>query len=295
MNLLNSISFGAIIRTSPVKILLTWTMVILENILLILLPLFIGHAIDGVLAQSLTPLTWFALVLVALVVISVLRRFYDTRVFGDIRVWLAEMLAYKLRAAPVSVKDARLTMSRELVDFLENDLPGVFTAVIQLVATVMILASFHLYLAYSVVLAAALMCLIYALFHDRFSLLNSKLNDQLEQQVWVLSHRPLGAVSAHFERLKRCEIRLSDTEAWVYGLIFLVLFAAVLGNLWMVQLISDISVGQVFSIVTYSLEFVDTAIMLPITLQTLSRLSEISKRLNQPVDTVPNQEVIHDV
>nr|WP_290444140.1 ABC transporter six-transmembrane domain-containing protein [Pseudoalteromonas sp. XMcav2-N] len=292
---MNPISFTAIIRTSPVKIFATWTMVILENVLLILLPLFIGHAIDGVLAQSLTPLTWFALVLVALVVISVLRRFYDTRVFGDIRVWLAEMLAYKLRGAPVSVKDARLTMSRELVDFLENDLPGVFTAVIQLVATVVILASFHLYLAYSVVLAAALMCLIYALFHDRFSLLNSKLNDQLEQQVWVLSHRPLGAISAHFERLKRCEIRLSDTEAWVYGLIFLVLFAAVLGNLWMVQLIPDISVGQVFSIVTYSLEFVDTAIMLPITLQTLSRLSEISKRLNQPVDIVPNQEVIHDV
>ncbi|WP_430929838.1 ABC transporter six-transmembrane domain-containing protein [Pseudoalteromonas rubra] len=62
MNLHNSISFGAIIRTSPVKILLTWTMVILENILLILLPLFIGYAIDGVLEQSLTPLIWFACV-----------------------------------------------------------------------------------------------------------------------------------------------------------------------------------------------------------------------------------------
>ncbi|QTL34736.1 ABC transporter six-transmembrane domain-containing protein [Pseudoalteromonas viridis] len=295
MNLHNSISFGAIIRTSPVKILLTWTMVILENILLILLPLFIGYAIDGVLEQSLTPLIWFACVLLALVVVSVLRRFYDTRVFGALRVKLAEMLAFRLRAAPVSVKDARLTMSRELVDFLENDLPGVFTAVIQLIATVVILAAFHIYLAFSVVFAAGLMCLIYGLFHDRFTHLNSKLNDQLEQQVWVLSHRPLVAVSEHFERLKRCEIRLSDTEAWVYGLIFLVLFIAVLSNLWMVQLIPDISVGQVFSIVTYSLEFVDTAIMLPITLQTLSRLSEISKRLNQPVDSVTNQEVIHDV
>nr|WP_253823144.1 hypothetical protein [Vibrio kanaloae] len=38
--------------------------------------------------------------------------------------------------------------------------------------------------------------------------------------------------------------------------------------------------GQVFSIVTYSLEFVETAVMLPITLQTLSRLAEISQRLN---------------
>lgn len=39
--------------------------------------------------------------------------------------------------------------------------------------------------------------------------------------------------------------------------------------------------GQVFSIVTYSLEFVETAVLLPITLQTLSRLGEISQRLNQ--------------
>lgn len=57
MKLLNKISFAAIIRTSPFKIFVTWSMVILENILLILLPLFIGYAIDGVLDQSLTPLS----------------------------------------------------------------------------------------------------------------------------------------------------------------------------------------------------------------------------------------------
>ena len=49
----------------------------------------------------------------------------------------------------------------------------------------------------------------------------------------------------------------------------------------MVSILTDPTVGQVFSIVTYSLEFVETAVMLPITLQTLSRLMEISQRLNQ--------------
>ena len=97
----------------------------------------------------------------------------------------------------------------------------------------------------------------------------------------MLSGQPFAVIRTHFERLKRCEIKLSDTEALVYGLIFIVLFAAVLTNLWMVSILTDPTVGQVFSIVTYSLEFVETAVMLPITLQTLSRLMEISQRLNQ--------------
>jgi NADH:ubiquinone oxidoreductase subunit K len=76
-------------------------------------------------------------------------------------------------------------------------------------------------------------------------------------------------------------VKLSDTEAIVYGFIFTLLFSAVLGNLWLVSYMDSPTPGQVFSIVTYSLEFVETAVLLPITLQTLSRLGEISQRLNQ--------------
>ncbi|KZN55786.1 ABC transporter six-transmembrane domain-containing protein [Pseudoalteromonas luteoviolacea] len=291
----HSISLWSIVKLSPVKIAITWSMVILENVLLILLPLFIGYAIDGVLANDTTPLFWFATSLFCLVTVSVLRRFYDTRVYGGIRVRLAEKVAHNLKEADVSSKSARLTMSRELVDFLENDLPALMTAAIQLVSIVIILATFHTYFALSVLLASCGMLMVYGCCHNTFKRLNGKLNDQTEQQVKVLSAKPFAALSAHLEKLKKHEIALSDTEALVYGFIFALLFISVLCNLWLVKIVPSPSTGEVFSILTYSLEFVDTAIMLPVTLQVLSRLSEITQRLNRGNETQLTKEGSYEV
>ncbi|MCF2856985.1 ABC transporter six-transmembrane domain-containing protein [Pseudoalteromonas sp. SMS1] len=295
MSNFNAISLWSIVKLSPFKIAITWSMVIIENVLLILLPLFIGYAIDGVLAQETAPLFGFAISLFGLVVISVLRRFYDTRVYGGIRVKLAERVAHNLRAADVSAKSARLTMSRELVDFLENDLPALMTAAIQLISIIIILATFHAYFAMSVLVSSCGMLVVYACCHNTFKHLNRKLNDQTEQQVKVLSGKPFAAISAHLEKLKKHEIALSDTEALVYGFIFSLLFLSVLCNLWLVNILPSPSTGEVFSILTYSLEFVDTAIMLPVTLQILSRLSEITQRLNRDDESQLTKEGSYEV
>jgi len=289
------ITLKSTIGLEPFKVGLTWLMVLVENVMLILLPLAIGYAIDGVLSQSMQPLIHFALLLLVVVAIGVLRRFYDTRVYGRIRFKLARLVERNLSLAPVSVRSARLTMSRELVDFLEDDLPNLLTAVVQLVATVVILAAFHLYLALSVLASGIGILVIYGLFHSTFTRLNGALNDQLEQQVTALSGGKFANIRGHFKRLMNCEIKLSDTEAIAYGLIFVVLLSAVLVNLWMVSVLVDPSVGTVFSIVTYSIEFVQAAIVLPITLQTLSRLTEIIQRLNvsATVDAqVPDQQEV---
>ncbi|MEM7054249.1 MAG: hypothetical protein AAF446_06835, partial [Pseudomonadota bacterium] len=51
-------------------------------------------------------------------------------------------------------------------------------------------------------------------------------------------------------------------------------------NLWFAATELSITVGTIFSIISYSWEFVDSALALPITLQSWSRLSEIMRRLN---------------
>ncbi|MBE3652491.1 ABC transporter permease [Vibrio navarrensis] len=293
MPLKHPISLRTVIRFHPLKVAVTWLMVLAENVMLVLLPLFIGYAIDGVLNQHYPPLMLLALLLLVLVLISVARRFYDTRVYGSIRVKLANLVERNLRDLPISAKDARLTMSRELVDFLEKDLPSLLTAVVQLVATLVILSTFHFSLALCMLFSGLLMLVIYGAFHRTFTQLNGQFNDQVEQQVTLLSGVRLSALRGHFERLKQCEIKLSDTEAVVYGLIFMTLFGAVIANLWMVSLLVEPSAGQVFSIVTYSLEFVETAVMLPITLQTLSRLTEISQRLNH--NAMPQKEMPYEI
>ena len=76
------------------------------------------------------------------------------------------------------------------------------------------------------------------------------------------------------------EVKLSDSEAFLYGSVFLVLVAMVVFNLWFSATTMEITAGTIFSIVSYSWEFVEAAIVLPVTLQSMTRLSEITKRIN---------------
>nr|WP_246335919.1 ABC transporter six-transmembrane domain-containing protein [Vibrio marinisediminis] len=255
-------------------------MVIVENLLMALLPLFIGYSIDSLMAGQYHDLIVLAAVITTLVFVAVIRRFYDTRIYGEIRVRIGLKTDDFLREHTVTTRNARLTMSRELVDFLENDLPSLLTAIIQLVVTVGVLASFSYLLALSASVAGIIMLAIYALFHRAFIELNAALNTQMERQVNVLSFLSHNGLYAHLQKLKTREIKLSDTEAMLYGLVFIVLFGFVLTNLMLTTQLNAPTAGQLFSVVTYSLEFVEAAIMLPVTLQTLSRLSEISQRLN---------------
>lgn len=286
-------TISSILRNYKAKVVTTWLLVALENVFTVLTPLFIGYAIDDLLNGEVQALYGLAVLFTLLTIVAVGRRFYDTRAYGEIRVDIGEEVDKQMReidssAENVSVRNARLDMSRELVDFLENDVPPLMTAIIQLIASVIILAAFHIKLGISAVVAGVVMLAIYAQFHGYFVRLNGMLNTRMEQQVTILSQVPFRGIRRHLERIKRREILISDAEAIVYGLIFLVLFAFVTMNLWLSTLVSSPTAGQIFSVVSYSLEFLEAAVMLPITLQTFSRLTEISERLNN----IKNPELV---
>lgn len=181
---------------------------------------------------------------------------------------------------PISTLNAQIGMGRELVDFLEETLPTVMTSLTQLVIAVVVLFTFSPILAASAGLAAAGVVLIYALFHRRFYRLNSDLNQQAEKQVGILEGRRSRFASAHFLRLRRAEVRVSDTEAVLYGLIFVLLLALILFNIWHATTALAATTGSIFAIISYSWDFVDGTITLPATLQNWTRLSEIMRRIN---------------
>ncbi|MDN3616691.1 ABC transporter six-transmembrane domain-containing protein [Vibrio gallaecicus] len=283
---LSHFTVRSILKQNKSKVAITWFLVALENLFMVLLPLFIGFAIDDLVKGEFSDLYWLSALIVSLIVVSVIRRFYDTRIYGRIRVIIGEAVDIKMRnqlppSNSVSIRNARLDMSRELVDFLENDVPPLMTAGIQLTASIIILSSFHISLGISAIIAGITMLVIYSQFHPYFTRLNRSLNHRIEQQVSILSRVPFRSIRRHLERIKRREVLISDAEAIVYGLIFFVLFSFVITNLWLSTQLIQPTAGQLFSAVTYSLEFLEAAILLPITLQTLSRLTDISQRLNQ--------------
>ena len=272
------LNLTTLLSTFRWRILATWLLVAIENVVMALIPLTIGIAIDGLLDKQTQQLIPLAALLMSLICVGVFRRLYDTRAYGAIRVELGLSTVGRHQQSPTSSQTARLDMARELVDFLENEVPQVMTGAIQVVITVIVLSIFHWQLAAAALLLGVGMLTLYALFHSSFYGYNKALNDQMEKQVSILGRR--SGLKIHLQRLRHWEIKLSDTEAWVYGAIFTLACGFILHNLWFSTQMLSLSTGKIFSVVNYSWDFVEAATLLPVTLQSWSRLSEITERLN---------------
>ena len=273
-----------IARAFPLRIGTTSTVVLVEIVGLAFLPLLIGLAIDGLLSGRHRDLILFGAVLVGLTFVAVLRRIYDTRAYGSIRVLLGATLDRRYPSMAVSAKNARLEMARELVDFFEQELPILLTGVIQVAVTLIVLASFDVRLALSALGVTTAMIIVYSAFHGRFFRLNAALNEQREQQVHWLGERIHRRLVRHLQALRDLEVRLSDTEAVLYGSIFLLQIGFLIYNLWLGASLPEVTAGKIFSIVTYSWEYVEAATALPMTLQSWSRLHEITRRINRDAE-----------
>jgi uncharacterized membrane protein (DUF485 family) len=274
------LSLATLFKTFPGIISFTWALMLVETVLFSLLPLLIGWSIDGLLADDPANFILFVGTLLALVAVSIARRVYDTRAYGTVRVELGKELAQRGKDRTVSVTNARVQMGRELVDFLEMTAPETLAAIIQILVSVILLLSFHPTLAASATGAAVTIVIMYAISARFFFRINADLNARLERQVSVLQTMGIRRVSAHFLGLRRAEVRLSDLESFVYGLIFLVLLSMLAFNLWFAATKSGATSGQIFAIVTYSWEFVQASVALPTALQALTRLKEITERIN---------------
>ena len=116
--------------------------------------------------------------------------------------------------------------------------------------------------------------------HSRFFRLNGHLNEQTELQVGTLETGNPSEIMKHFLRLRIWEIKISDTEAVLYGIIFAQVIAFMSFILWFGTALPDATTGSIFSIVNYSWNYVESSAVLPLTLQSLTRLREITYRIN---------------
>ncbi len=273
------LKIGTLLRVFRWRVGITWFLILSETALTVLIPLFTGFAIDGLLAGEFQPFLHLGALMVTLTLISVIRRIYDTRVYGTIRVELGKALAARFSNLPISSLNARIGMGRELADFLEEVLPNAIAGVVQFVVSAVLLFYFSPELALSACGVLVGMISVYALFHSTFWQWNRALNEQMEHQVSILEQRRSRPVLVHLEKLRRFEVKLSDTEAILYGVIFVLLIGLILFNLWFATQNLDATPGTIFSIVSYSWEFAEAALTLPVTLQSWSRLSEITTRL----------------
>lgn len=263
------------------KVSLTFVLVIIEAILDVFYPLFIGLAIDGLFKDDYTNLIYLGILGVVSLSIGGIRRFYDTRVYAGIYATIApEMVAKETdKGSSVSTISARSTLLNEFVEFLENSMPEILRGVISLVGVLIAIAVLNLQVFFACLGIMVLIVVQYTITGKWNYRFNANYNNQLEQQVTTLESNDPIQVKQHFHNLMRWNIRLSDLETLNYTIVWVGITALLVYT--PLALITDeaVTYGLVSSVLMYVYNYISSTVIFPYYIQQVIRLKEITRRL----------------
>jgi ABC-type multidrug transport system fused ATPase/permease subunit len=260
---------------------LTYGLTVTENIANLLYPVLIGRAIDGLLADNRGALYVLAGVMVAHLTIGVGRHMYDTRVFSRIYANLAGDMVVRQRGGGTSVEQvaARVSLSRELVDFWQVEIPAIVNAIVSFGGAILLLLSLSLPVG-GVAIAMLLPITIANWWFGHRSLrLNGALNDVLEREVAVVASASTPRVRAHFARLSRWRVHVSDAEAATWTIVELSTIGLIIAALLILAQAPGATVGTIFAVLGYVLAFGDAVDDLPNIVQNVARVRDIVERV----------------
>lgn len=256
----------------------TFALVVLEAAGWVLFPLVIGRAVDGVVAGSRRGLWELAALGLATVGIYIVRRVYDSRAYAKVYARLSEELVVRQASQTVSAKTARLGMLREVVEFFENSLPTLVNSVFGLVGTVLILWALNIPIFLGCLAVAVGTAALYG-FTGRFTTRwNAAMNNEYERRVQVVESGLPGRVARHVRRMMRWNIKLSDLEAANFGIIWILMVALLVFSVD-TAVKETVEYGEVFAVVMYVFQFMESVALLPMYYQEWLRLKEIVGRL----------------
>ena len=276
------ITHGQLFRQNWLKISGTFSLLTLENGLTLIEPLVLGLAINGLIEKDWTGFAILAGVMFASLIVGILRRLYDTRVYAGIYAKVGADLVEREQAknAPISQVSARANLIREVVDFFENELPIALTAGISLFGSVIMIAFLNGRVFWVTLGACLGVTAIFAIASPHIKRLNKAMNDEIEQQVAIFESREKARQRSHFKTLARWQISLSDLESRNFGLTYVLIIIVTLYGLYDGLMRLDAPIGTVFALMTYLLQFAEGVVILPYTYQQLLRTQEITDRVN---------------
>lgn len=279
----------AIACAYPGKLLGTFSLVALENLLMLAYPLFAGFAIDAIVRGEARLAVLYALVVLGFWVVGAARRAVDTRTFTRIYAELAvPVVLYQRRQQHGTSKvAARVVLAREFVDFFEKQIPVIATALVSIVGAAAMLLAIEPWVGAACLLALSLCLACLPRFATRNQALHERLNDRLEQEVALVGRVGRGSLLRHYRHLSSLRVRLSDREAVAYlllGVMAALLFVVAITCLASAE---QAKAGHIYAVMTYLWTFVGSLDEAPSVVDQLARLRDIGKRVDIGRDDTP--------
>ncbi|MFM7710944.1 MAG: ABC transporter six-transmembrane domain-containing protein [Ferruginibacter sp.] len=282
MNALTLLS--RIIQSYARRLGLTYFLFILEVSGSLLRPFFLGIAVNDLIHDSYRGLLLLGISHLLWLVIGSIRQMYDTRTYADLYTSLVTGFLFRKRKhQDVSRLCARASLSRELVDFLEADVPYIAEAFFNILGSAILLFYYDASVAFICLAVLFPVGIISRYYGKKMLLLSAEKNDELEKQVSVIAMGNKERIRDHFSALRRLQIRISDKEALSFGLIELLVLVVISLSLFVSsgKITGGLEAGTLLAIYNYVLKFVSGLDSIPYALQRVALLSDITARIQE--------------
>ena len=275
--------FKSIFSKHKWQLWLTYSLFSLEMVGSLLRPFFLGKAIDGLIYGNNKGLYELIAVHFVYVLVGYARHRFDTRTYTAIYTSLAtNLLSRKYDSKDVSKLSAHSNLAKEFVDFLEYDLVYVVEAAYNIFGALILLCFYDLKVV-GICLAILIPVSVVSYFYGKkMEDLNKKNNDELENQVEVISTGNPLAIRRHYQKLRYWKIKISDQEAMNFGLMEMLVIMVIGFSLYVTSWIThpvEVGAGSLVGIYSYILKFTSGLDTIPYTVQRLSNLKDITLRM----------------
>jgi len=264
------------------RLVITYILFSLEMLGNLLRPFFLGLAVNDLIKGSYYGLILLSAIHLGWLIIGTIRHRLDTRTYSAIYTSLVtKFLARRYNKSDVSKLSAHSTLAREFVDFLEFDLAYVVEAFYSIFGSLLLLFIYDT----SVVLVCLGILLpvtgLSYLYGKKMRNLNKQKNDELEKQVDIISTGNNHLIRQHYDNLRKWQIRISDQEAWNFGIMEIMIMFVIGLSLLITNKTagSGIEAGSLIGIYSYIQRFVSGLDTIPYTVQRISSLNDITRRI----------------
>ena len=121
------------------------------------------------------------------------------------------------------------------------------------------------------------------------------MNDELENQVNIISEGNNETIRVHYDKLRSWQIKISDKEAFNFGVIELMVMIVIGASLLISTNVfgTTILAGNIIGMYTYILKFVSGIDTIPYTVQRLTSLNDITRRIELQDDDFTETKAMH--
>lgn len=274
----------ALFAENRLRILSTYALFTIENLLRLAQPFALGWAINDLLTGQMVGVGVLVGQHVLHLLVGLVRQVYDTRTFSAIYSDLATRMIVSQRASGVDVSrvTARASLSREFVEFFERSIPMLMKVGFSVAGSVIMLAWYDWMIVsccLGLLIPAALLSRHYSKWTRRLS---RGLHDELEKEVDVIHSQNEIDVRNHFDEVARWRIKLSNAEAINFGLMECFILGAIVAVLFRACQLPAVQPGDIFAVFRYLMLLLMGLDNLPRLIQQVSRLRDVSSRLHNP-------------